>query len=140
MQLKRKSTYFWWIFNNSSEESGVQSGQHVLTENGNWGREFSISEEGLAVNLRIWVIGVWVTRGALHSRPLSNGTVPSHDTVQNTAVVLQEQWHDSKMSNQICTTIEKYWSCTEGGEIYLKLRLKTGRSDNSTNKLSLSAI
>ena len=139
-QLKRKSTYFWWIFNNSSEESGVQSGQHELTENCNWGREFSISEEGLAVNLRKWVIGVRVTRGALHSRPFSNGAVPSHDTVQNAAVVLREQWHDSKLSNRICTMIGKYWSRTESGQIYLKLRLKTGRSDNSSNKLSLSAI
>ena len=36
--------------------------------------------------------------------------------------------------------IGKYWSRTESGQIYLKLRLKTGRSDNSSNKLSLSAI
>lgn len=63
----------------------------MLTENGNGGSEFSISEEGLAVNLCIWVIGVWVTRGSFHPRPLSNGAVPSHNAVQNAAVVLQEQ-------------------------------------------------
>lgn len=66
----------------------------MLTQNGNGGGEFSLSEEGLAVDLCVRVIWVWVTRGSFHPRPLANGAVPSYDAVQNTAVVLQKQRHD----------------------------------------------
>lgn len=65
----------------------------ILTKDGNGGGEFSIPEEGLAVDLRIWVIWVRVTRGSFHPGPLADGAVPSNDAVQNTAVVLQEQQH-----------------------------------------------
>lgn len=65
----------------------------MLTEDGNGGREFSISEEGLAVYLCVRVIWVRVTRGSFYPGPLADGAVPSNDAVQNTAVVLQEQRH-----------------------------------------------
>lgn len=68
------------------------SGQLPLTEDGDWGCEFSIYEESLAVDLCVRVIGVRVTRGSLDSRPLSDGAVPSHDAVQNTGMILEKHW------------------------------------------------
>lgn len=65
----------------------------MLTENGNGRGEFSISEEGLTVDLCVRIIWVRVTRGSFHSGPLADGAVPANDAVQNTAVVLQEQRH-----------------------------------------------
>lgn len=68
------------------------SGQLPLTEDGDWGCEFSIDEEGLAVDLCVRVVGVWVTWGSLDSRPLSDGAVPSHNAVQNTGMILEKHW------------------------------------------------
>lgn len=53
----------------------------MLTEDGNGGRKFSISEEGLAVDLCVRVIWVRVTRGSLHPSPLADGAVPANDAV-----------------------------------------------------------
>lgn len=65
----------------------------MLTQDGDGGGEFSVSKEGLAVDLGVGVIWVRVTRGSLHPGPLADGAVPANDAVQNTAVVLQEQRH-----------------------------------------------
>lgn len=59
-----------------------------LTEDGDGGGELSVPEERLAVDLCVRVVGVRVARGSLHSRPLSDGAVPSHNAVQNTGVIL----------------------------------------------------
>lgn len=65
----------------------------MLTKYGNGGSEFSISEEGLTVDLCIRIIWVRVAWGSFHPGPLANGAVPSNNAVQNTAVVLEEQRH-----------------------------------------------
>lgn len=61
-----------------------------LTEDGDRGGELSVPEERLAVDLCIRVVGVRVARGSLHSRPLSDGAVPSHNAVQNTGMILEK--------------------------------------------------
>lgn len=62
-----------------------------LTQDGDGGGELSVPEERLAVDLCVRVVGVGVARGSLHSRPLSDGAVPSHDAVQNTGMILGKQ-------------------------------------------------
>lgn len=116
MQLWReKKTHFHAecdeYLNIDLRKARFTQGQGGFTENGNWRCEFSISEEGLAVNLCIWVIGVGVTRGSFYSRPLSDGAVPSHNAVQNTAVVLQEQWHE--MKSYKTAYIQEDWKITD---------------------------
>lgn len=51
----------------------------------------SISEQSLAVNFSIGVVGVRVARRPLHSRPFSDGTVPAYDAVKHTAVILKNK-------------------------------------------------
>lgn len=68
------------------------SGWLSYTEDGDRGCEFSVSEEGLAVDFCVRVVGVRVTRGSLHSGPLSDGAVPTHDAVQNTGMILEKHW------------------------------------------------
>lgn len=62
---------------------------YKITQNCNRGCQFSISEERLAVNFGIWVIRIRVTGGPFHSGPFADGAVPAHNTVQHTAVILQ---------------------------------------------------
>lgn len=106
-------------------------GLRTLAENGNGGCEFALSEEGLAVNLGVGIVGVWVTRGAFYSCPLADGAVPSHYAVQNTAVVLEEQRKAGKSSKSQVIQLKVKWREWEKvdtlSDFYKTSELKTGR-------------
>lgn len=64
------------------------------TQDCNRWRQTSISEQSLAINFSIRVVRVRVARRPLHSRPLSDGTVPAYDAVKHTAVILKTKHQD----------------------------------------------
>lgn len=94
-------------------KASFTSGRSTLTKNSNGGCEFSVSEEGLAVNLCKRIIGVWVTRRSFYSCPLANGAVPSHNAVQNTAVILQEKNDMDFQVSIMCAVLEMWREKTQ---------------------------